>query len=392
MESVVGATDLGGERCLICQSINYIFDGVSGELICLGCGAVIAEQRNNDIFTPESILFETGDTIKGNASLYATGAELSHNVGYGGDLSGTGHNIITTEMECMDYSRLGLMATRIYEGGEDCNGHRIEDSTIKRLANINKMTGDKYDSKKKNVGMAVNTIRKINEGVKIPGFIVEDVMNHYKKFLDMGHKGISPIFMSAAILYYTCQKNNHNISLQKISEMLKRYSLELSTRYFSNDNMKTTSLSTTTSNVMPSTNKDECQKKLYKTYTTFINLMELEQPSVVTYETMISEMSERLKMGDKLKVREVHIRLAKALGKKITDSSKVVFLGKSPKAVAVVLIYFILIRNSVDNVDIVNVSRETGISTVTIKKLFNDILVAMEKKKINYDKDIVSCL
>lgn len=120
--------------------------------------------------------------------------------------------------------------------------------------------------------------------------------------------------------------------------------------------------------------------------------MELEQPSVVTYETMISEMSERLKMGDKLKVREVHIRLAKALGKKITDSSKVVFLGKSPKAVAVVLIYFILIRNSVDNVDIVNVSRETGISTVTIKKLFNDILVAMEKKKINYDKDIVSCL
>ena len=147
MESVIGATDLGGDRCLICSSSNYIFDGISGELICLGCGAVIAEQRNNDIFTPESILFETGDTIRGNASLYATGAELSHNSGFSGDLSGAGHNIITTEMECMDYSRLGIMATRIYEGGEDCNGHRIEDATIKRLVNINKMTGDKYDSK-----------------------------------------------------------------------------------------------------------------------------------------------------------------------------------------------------------------------------------------------------
>ena len=141
-----------------------------------------------------------------------------------------------------------------------------------------------------------------------------------------------------------------------------------------------------------STNKDECQKKLYKTYTTFINIMGLEQPAVVTYETMISEMSERLRMGDKLRLREIHIRLAKALGKKITDSSKVVFLGKSPKAVAVVLIYYTLIRNSVPNVDIINVSRETGISTVTIRKLFNDILITMEKKKINYEKDIVSTL
>lgn len=385
METVVGATDLGGERCLICSSINYIFDGISGELICLGCGAVIAEQRNNDIFTPESILFETGDTIKGNASLYATGAELSHN-SFSSDLSGAGHNIITTEMECMDYSRLGLMATRIYEGGEDCNGHRIEDSTIKRLVNINKMTGDKYDSKKKNVGVAVTTLKKINEGVKIPGYIIEDVMNHYKKFLDMGNKGISPVFMSAAILYYTCQKNNHNISLQKISEMLKRYSLDLSNKYFMGD----ISARRPTNDV--STNKDECQKKLYKTYTTFINIMGLEQPAVVTYETMISEMSERLRTGDKLKLKEMHIRLAKALGKKITDSSKVVFLGKSPKAVAVVLIYYTLIRNSVSNVDIVNVSRETGISTVTIRKLFNDILITMEKKKINYENDIVSTL
>lgn len=384
MESVIGATDLGGERCLICQSINYIFDGISGELICLGCGAVIAEQRNNDIFTPESILFETGDTIRGNAALYATGAELSHNSGFSGDLSGTGHNIITTEMECMDYSRLGIMATRIYEGGEDCNGHRIEDATIKRLVNINKMTGDKYDSKKKNVGVAVNTLKKINEGVKIPTHIIEDVMNHYKKFLDMGNKGISPVFMSAAILYYTCQKNNHNISLQKISEMLKRYSLDLSSRYFIGDLSKRPSSDA-------STNKDECQKKLYKTYTTFINLMGLEQPAVVTYETMISEMSERLR-GDKLKLKEIHIRLAKALGKKITDSSKVVFLGKSPKAVAVVLIYYTLIRNSVSNVDIINVSRETGISTVTIRKLFNDILITMEKKGINYDRDIISSL
>lgn len=385
METIVGATDLGGERCLICSSSNYIFDGISGELICLGCGAVIAEQRNNDIFTPESILFETGDTIRGNAALYATGAELSHNSGFSGDLSGAGHNIITTEMECMDYSRLGLMATRIYEGGEDCNGNRIEDSTIKRLVNINKMTGDKYDSKKKNVGVAVNTLKKINEGVKIPGHIIEDVMNHYKKFLDMGNKGISPVFMSAAILYYTCQKSNHNISLQKISEMLKRYSLDLSNRYFIGDISKRPMSDA-------STNKDECQKKLYKTYTTFINIMGLEQPAVVTYETMISEMSERLRTGDKLKLREIHIRLAKALGKKITDSSKVVFLGKSPKAVAVVLIYYTLLRNAVPNVDILNVSRETGISTVTIRKLFNDILVTMEKKGISYERDIISVL
>jgi transcription initiation factor TFIIIB Brf1 subunit/transcription initiation factor TFIIB len=211
------------------------------------------------------------------------------------------------------------------------------------------------------------------------------VMNHYKKFLDMGNKGISPVFMSAAILYYTCQKSNHNISLQKISEMLKRYSLDLSSRYFIGD-ISRRAMSDA------STNKDECQKKLYKTYTTFINIMGLEQPAVVTYETMISEMSERLRTGDKLKLREIHIRLAKALGKKITDSSKVVFLGKSPKAVAVVLIYYTLIRNSVSNVDIVNVSRETGISTVTIRKLFNDILVTMEKKGISYERDIVSTL
>jgi hypothetical protein len=46
----------------------------------------------------------------------------------------------------------------------------------------------------------------------------------------------------------------------------------------------------------------------------------------------------------------------------------------------------------VPNVDILNISRETGISTVTIRKLFNDILVTMEKKGISYERDIISVL
>ena len=297
------------QKCSACES-SLIDDTVNGEIICSGCGIVVAEQMED--YGPEVKSNRLEDKMK---LARATGQ--------------------TT------YSQHDLgIATEISIGPKDFSGKTINSEVANQMNNLRKWQKRVRvsSSRDRRLSNVLGKISEVCQNCSLPKNVAETASMIYRS-LDSKHiqvKGKSVLSISAAVVYLACKRCDVIRSLEEIIQ------------------------GTTT--MKEAKAKAKLAAKYYRTLA-----MELGTASapVVTMDKYISKIANMTNTDTR--VERLALEIAeKTKNRSITD-------GKAPNGIAAAYLYIssILLGQSILQRDVSSVS---GVTEVTIRNRCKEIL------------------
>jgi transcription initiation factor TFIIB len=303
------------EKCTVCNS-SLVDDAENGEIICSGCGIVMAEHMEDH--GPEARSNSLEDKMK---LARATGqtSYSQHDLG------------ITTEISIgtTDFSGKKInaeMASQMHRIGKWQQRVRVSSSRDRRLSNV------------------LSTISEICNGCSLPKNVIETASIIYRSLdgKNIQVKGKSVISISAAVVYMACKQCDVIRSLEEIL-------------------------------------REVCQPKVVKSKTKLASryyrmlVMELGtvKTPMVTMDKYISKIANMT--NTETRVERLAIEIAdKTKDRNLAD-------GKAPNGIAAAYLYVasILLGQSVLQRDISSVS---GVTEVTIRNRCKEILTSFKLK------------
>jgi len=303
------------EKCTVCNS-SFIDDTDNGEIICSGCGIVMAEHmedhgpeaKSNSLEDKMKLARATGQTSYSQHDLGIT-TEIS--VGTK-DFSGKKINAETASQ----MHRLGKWQQRI----------RVSSSRDRRLSNV------------------LGRVSEICQSCSLPKNVIETASIIYRSLdgKNIKVKGKSVISISAAVVYLACKQCDVFRSLQEILREV----------------------------VMPRDVKSKT-KLASKYYRTLVMELGANTAPVVTMDKYISKIANMTNIDTRVE------RLSLEIAEKTKDRN--LADGKAPNGIAAAYLYVasILLGQSVLQRDISSVS---GVTEVTIRNRCKEILTSFKLK------------
>ena len=297
------------QKCSACES-SLIDDTANGEIICSGCGIVVAEQmedhgpdvRNTRLEDKMKLARATGQTTYSQHDL---GIATEISIG-GKDFSG---KKINSEM-MGQMKRIGQWQKRV----------RISSSRDRRLSNV------------------LGKILEVCQNCSLPRNVVETASKIYRS-LDNKHikvKGKSVMSISAAVIYLACKQCSVVRSLEEIIQ-----------------------------GTIPMKEAKAKTKLASKYYRTLVMELGTATAPVVTMDKYISKIANMTNTDTR--VERLALEIAeKTKNRSITD-------GKAPNGIAAAYLYVssILLGQSILQRDVSSVS---GVTEVTIRNRCKEIL------------------
>ncbi|OGD48676.1 hypothetical protein A3K69_05615 [Candidatus Bathyarchaeota archaeon RBG_16_57_9] len=187
-------TFINEHKCINCEGESFVNDMETGEIICRGCGMVL---QNVEVRLDMEWNAYTVDEVMNKSRV---GGLLTHNI----------------------YDR-GLSTQ--FDTRKDYQGKSLDLQTsnkmnrLKRYDNQSKM----YDSKNRNLKIALSELERIATSLHIPGFLKEKAAYIYRKALEKDMiRGRSIDEFVAASVYAACRLENVPRSLQAIAKASQR--------------------------------------------------------------------------------------------------------------------------------------------------------------------------
>ena len=297
------------QKCLACES-SLIDDTVNGEIICSGCGIVVAEQME-----------DSGPEVKSNR--LEDKMKLARATGQ------------TT------YSQHDLgIATEISLGSKDFSGKTINSEIANQMNNLRKWQKRVRisSSRDRRLSNVLAKISEISQNCSLPKNVVETASMIYRSLdgKDIQVKGKSVLSISAAVIYLACKRCTIVRSLDEIIQ------------------------GTTT--MKEAKAKTKLASRYYRTL-----VMELGTVTapVLTMDKYISKIANMTNTDTR--VERLALEIAeKTKNRSITD-------GKAPNGIAAAYLYVssILLGQSILQRDVSSVS---GVTEVTIRNRCKEIL------------------
>jgi len=305
------------QKCSACES-SLIDDTINGEIICSGCGIVVAEQMED--YGPEVRSTRLEDKMK---LARATGQ--------------------TT------YSQHDLgIATEISIGTKDFSGKTINSEIANQMTNLRKWQKRVRisSSRDRRLSNVLGKISEVGQNCSLPKNVVETASKIYRSF-DGKHiqvKGKSVLSISAAVIYLACKQCAVVRSLEEIIE--------------------------------GTTPKKEAKAKIKlasRYYRTFMMELGTVTAPVVTMDKYISKIANMTNTDTRVE------RLALEIAEKTKNRS--ISDGKAPNGIAAAYLYVssILLGQSILQRDVSSVS---GVTEVTIRNRCKEILSNSKLKLI----------
>ena len=305
------------QKCSACES-SLIDDTVNGEIICSGCGIVVAEQMED--YGPEVKSTRLEDKMK---LARATGQ--------------------TT------YSQHDLgIATEISLGTKDFSGKTINSDIASQMNNLRKWQKRVRvsSSRDRRLSNVLGKILEVSQNCSLPKNVVETASKIYRSLdgKDIQVKGKSVLSISAAVIYLACKQCAVIRSLEEIIQ------------------------GTTT--MKEAKAKTKLASRYYRTL-----VMELGTVTapVLTMDKYISKIANMTNTDTR--VERLALEIAeKTKNRSITD-------GKAPNGIAAAYLYVssILLGQSILQKDVSSVS---GVTEVTIRNRCKEILSTNKLKLI----------
>ena len=297
------------QKCSACES-SLIDDTANGEIICSGCGIVVAEQMEDH--GPEVKSTRLEDKMK---LARATGQ--------------------TT------YSQHDLgIATEISMGSKDFSGKSINSEIASQMNNIRKWQKRVRisSSRDRRLSNVLGKISEVSQNCSLPKNVVETASKIYRS-LDSKHiqvKGKSVLSISAAVIYLACKQCAIVRSLEEIIQATTpmkeaKAKVKLASRY----------------------------------YRTLVMELGTVTAPVLTMDKYISKIANMTNTDTRVERLALEIAV-KTKNRSITD-------GKAPNGIAAAYLYVssILLGQSILQRDISSVS---GVTEVTIRNRCKEIL------------------
>jgi len=297
------------QKCLACES-SLIDDTVNGEIICSGCGIVVAEQME-----------DSGPEVKSNR--LEDKMKLARATGQ------------TT------YSQHDLgIATEISLGSKDFSGKTINSEIANQMNNLRKWQKRVRisSSRDRRLSNVLAKISEISQNCSLPKNVVETASKIYRSLdgKDIQVKGKSVLSISAAVIYLACKRCTIVRSLDEIIQG--------------------------TTPMKEAKAKTKLASRYYRTL-----VMELGTVTapVLTMDKYISKIANMTNTDTR--VERLALEIAeKTKNRSITD-------GKAPNGIAAAYLYVssILLGQSILQRDVSSVS---GVTEVTIRNRCKEIL------------------
>ena len=297
------------QKCSACES-SLIDDTANGEIICSGCGIVVAEQMEDH--GPEVKSTRLEDKMK---LARATGQ--------------------TT------YSQHDLgIATEISMGSKDFSGKSINSEIASQMNNIRKWQKRVRisSSRDRRLSNVLGKISEVSQNCSLPKNVVETASKIYRS-LDSKHiqvKGKSVLSISAAVIYLACKQCAIVRSLEEIIQATTpmkeaKAKVKLASRY----------------------------------YRTLVMELGTVTAPVITMDKYISKIANMTNTDTRVERLALEIAV-KTKNRSITD-------GKAPNGIAAAYLYVssILLGQSILQRDVSSVS---GVTEVTIRNRCKEIL------------------
>ena len=297
------------QKCSACES-SLIDDIANGEIICSGCGIVVAEQMEDH--GPEVKSTRLEDKMK---LARATGQ--------------------TT------YSQHDLgIATEISMGSKDFSGKSINSEIASQMNNIRKWQKRVRisSSRDRRLSNVLGKISEVSQNCSLPKNVVETASKIYRS-LDSKHiqvKGKSVLSISAAVIYLACKQCAIVRSLEEIIQATTpmkeaKAKVKLASRY----------------------------------YRTLVMELGTVTAPVITMDKYISKIANMTNTDTRVERLALEIAV-KTKNRSITD-------GKAPNGIAAAYLYVssILLGQSILQRDVSSVS---GVTEVTIRNRCKEIL------------------
>ena len=297
------------QKCSACES-SLIDDTANGEIICSGCGIVVAEQMEDH--GPEVKSTRLEDKMK---LARATGQ--------------------TT------YSQHDLgIATEISMGSKDFSGKSINSEIASQMNNIRKWQKRVRisSSRDRRLSNVLGKISEVSQNCSLPKNVVETASKIYRS-LDSKHiqvKGKSVLSISAAVIYLACKQCAIVRSLEEIIQATTpmkeaKAKVKLASRY----------------------------------YRTLVMELGTVTAPVLTMDKYISKIANMTNTDTRVERLALEIAV-KTKNRSITD-------GKAPNGIAAAYLYVssILLGQSILQRDVSSVS---GVTEVTIRNRCKEIL------------------
>jgi len=303
------------ERCTVCNS-SLVDDTENGEIICSGCGIVMAEHM--DDHGPEA----KGSSLEDKMKLARATGQTSysqHDLGITTEISVASTDFsgkkITTETASQMH-RLGKWQQRI----------RVHSSRDRRLSNV------------------LGRISEICQSCSLPKNVIETASIIYRSLdgKNIQVKGKSVISISAAVVYLACKQCD---VIRSLEEILREV-------------------------VMPRDVKSKT-KLASKYYRTLVMELGANTAPVVTMDKYISKIANMTNTDTRVE------RLSLEIAEKTKDRN--LADGKAPNGIAAAYLYIasIILGQSVLQRDISSVS---GVTEVTIRNRCKEILTSFKLK------------
>lgn len=357
--------------CAVCThnitEHDIIYDYTLGEQICMHCGAVIGEQRNNDFFTIDSIIdtyhIPSDATFIEDRGDYMLGHESKYYGTKGSGLSGVGGNVITSFTKSMDFSSSGIMSSQIDGKNFDFNGVKIKDTkTMNRLRRINNITScaNNRNPNEKNIKQVVIFIKQISQKKNFPVVIQEDTINLYRKISAKNKKKRLQYKITAYwCLYYTLRKNNLTTSLPEFLSWLIDMGF------------------------IDKEAKAMTQRKINKVQVLIFDLLDLPVIPHSDYILNITTLCNKHGLDEMIK------RQCLELGNIISSKcGNLIHQGRSPKTIATMLIAIIMTKEGMKE-QCKELLKDLKVTTIILRKILQDVVTTIEKKECDpKDEDV----